>query len=57
MVLNAAFAVFQLVNVGLASTGLLQVGFLILLTSPAGIFYNFVRELGMSPTGDAPPGR
>lgn len=53
MVLDTAFAVLQVVNVGVASTGLLEVGFLILLTSPAGIFYNFVRELGMPRSSDA----
>ena len=53
MVGNVSFAVFQLVNVGVASTALLEVGFLILLTSPAAIFYNFVWELGRPPSGDA----
>ena len=47
MATNSALALFQIVNVAVASTGLLQLGFLFLLTSPAGIFYNFVRELGM----------
>jgi hypothetical protein len=36
-----------------ASTGLLELGFLVLLTSPAGIFYNFVRELGVQGPGDS----
>lgn len=36
------------------SLGVLQLGFILLLSSPAGIFYNFVRELGIrSPFGDA----
>ena len=43
---------FQILNVGVASTGLLELGFLILLTSPAAIFHNFVRELGMQVSGD-----
>lgn len=51
MVTNAAFAVFQSVNVVLGSTAMLQLGFLILLSSPAGIFYNFVRELGLPSEG------
>ena len=54
MVTNAAFAVFQLVNVGVASTGLLEVGFLLLLSAPAGVFYNFVRELGTQQRDEAP---
>jgi len=37
------------VNVALASLGLLQALVLFLLTSPAAIFSNFVRELGASP--------
>ena len=53
MATNAALALFQLLNVGVASTGLLELGFLILLTSPAWIFYNFVRELGMQGPGDS----
>jgi hypothetical protein len=36
----------QVVNLWVASLGLLQIGFIAFLTSPAGIFYNFVRELG-----------
>ena len=42
---GVVFAV-QLVNLWLASLGLLQLGFLFELSSPAGIFSNFVRELG-----------
>lgn len=34
----------QVVNLWLASLGLLQLGYLLLLASPAGIFYNFVRN-------------
>jgi hypothetical protein len=33
-------------NLWLGSVGILQLGYLLLLGSPAGIFYNFVRELG-----------
>ena len=47
-----------IVNVVWASLGLLQVLILILLTSPAGIFTNFVREMGRrpGPVGEADPG-
>jgi hypothetical protein len=52
MATNGSLVLFQVVNVGVASTGMLELGFLILLTSPAAIFYNFVRELGMQASGD-----
>ncbi len=42
----AIYGALQLVNIWLASLGVLQIGFLLELASPAGIFYNFVRELG-----------
>lgn len=44
-----------IVNLWLASLGLLQLCYLLLLGSPAGIFYNFVRELGGTRQA-APPG-
>ena len=47
--MSGALAVLGIVNVFLASLGLLQALILIILTSPAGIFSNFVREMGRSP--------
>ncbi|HEU4320167.1 MAG TPA: hypothetical protein VFS66_08800 [Acidimicrobiia bacterium] len=44
--LTSAFGIACVVNVFLGDLGLLQVVVLILLTSPAGIFLNFVREIG-----------
>ena len=46
---SVALALLGVVNVVLASLGLLQALVLCLLTSPAGIFSNFVREMGRSP--------
>jgi hypothetical protein len=46
MITGALLIGLQVVNLWLASLGLLQIGFLAFLTSPAAIFYNFVRELG-----------
>jgi len=43
---GAIYGALQLVNIRLASLGILQLGFLLELFGPAGIFYNFVRELG-----------
>jgi hypothetical protein len=43
---GAIYGALQLVNIWLASLGILQLGFLLELFGPAGIFYNFVRELG-----------
>ncbi len=48
MVFSGIYAAIQLVNLSLADLGLLQLGFLLELASPAGIFSNFVRELGRS---------
>jgi hypothetical protein len=48
MVFSGIYAAIQLFNLPLASLGLLQLGFLLELASPAGIFSNFVRELGHS---------
>jgi hypothetical protein len=46
---SGLLAALQLVNIRLASLGILQIGFLLNLLSPAGIFSNFVRELGRHP--------
>ena len=46
---SAAYFVLHAVNLQLASLGLLQVMYLLTLASPAGIFSNFVRELGRRP--------
>lgn len=46
MIFSAIFATLQLVNIWWANLGILQLGFLLELLSPAGIFSNFVRELG-----------
>lgn len=46
MVSSAIYAVLQLVNISLANLGILQIGYLLALIEPAGIFSNFVRELG-----------
>jgi hypothetical protein len=43
---SAALALLGIVNVLVASLGLLQALILIILTSPAGVFSNFVREMG-----------
>ena len=48
-ILGATFySALQIANLFLAELGLLELGLLLLLGSPAGIFYNFVRELGRS---------
>ena len=52
---NLFYVSLQAVNLWLASLGILQLGYLLLLGSPAGIFYNFVRELGTARQA-APPG-
>lgn len=46
--LTSLLGLLGLANVLWASLGLLQALILVLLTSPAGIFSNFVRELGAS---------
>jgi len=45
---NAVLGLACLANVLIASLGLLQITVLIILTSPAAIFLNFMRELGGS---------
>lgn len=51
---TGAIAVIALANLFWASLGVLQVLVLTLLTSPAGIFTNFVREIGARPTAAEP---
>jgi hypothetical protein len=51
---GAFYIALQAVNLWLGSLGVLQLGYLLLLGSPAGIFYNFVHELGTS-RQPAPP--
>ncbi len=46
---TVSMGLIGIVNVFWASLGLLQGLFLVLLTSPAGIFTNFVREMGGRP--------
>ena len=49
----ALWGLICLVNVFFGSLGLLQVVVLILLTSPAGIFLNFVKEIGRNKPSSA----
>ena len=51
--MSGALAVLGLMNVFWASLGMLQVLILALLTSPAGIFTNFVREMGTRSRAEA----
>jgi len=44
--MTVGLGLIGIVNVAWASLGLLQAMILVLLTSPAGIFSNFVREMG-----------
>ncbi len=46
MISAALYILLQVVNLFWASVGVLQIGALLMLASPAGIFSNFVRELG-----------
>ena len=43
---SAFLGLLGIVNIAWASLGLLQAPILAVLTSPAGIFSNFVREMG-----------
>jgi hypothetical protein len=52
---NLAYVALLVPNLWLESLGILQLGYMLLLLSPAGIFYNFVRELGGARQA-APPG-
>ena len=56
--MTAVLGLIGIVNVVWASLGLLQALILVLLTSPAGIFSNFVREMGRrsGPVAEADPG-
>jgi hypothetical protein len=56
MLSSALYAALQLVNLSLANLGILQLGFLLALIEPAGIFSNFVRELGRPRRQSALPG-
>lgn len=51
--MTVGLGLIAILNVFWASLGLLQAGILILLTSPAGIFSNFVREMGRRPGAGA----
>jgi hypothetical protein len=55
MIFSGAYFALQLVNIPLANLGLLQLGFLLNLVSPAGIFSNFVRELGRNASSSDEP--
>ena len=57
MIASGLYFALQSVNLQLASLGILQIGLLLALISPAGIFSNFVRELGQNkiPNGEAAP--
>jgi hypothetical protein len=46
MTSSLVYAALQVANFWLGSLAVLQLGYLLMLGSPAGIFYNFVRELG-----------
>lgn len=58
MVTSGALALLGLVNIFWGALGALQALILALLTSPAGIFHNFVREMGTRsrPATDVDPG-
>ena len=43
---SAVYLAFYAVTMAIASIGMLQLGLLLALMEPAGIFYNFVSELG-----------
>jgi hypothetical protein len=53
---TGGLALIGIVNIALASLGVLQALVLILLTSPAGIFSNFMREMGGRSGSAAPTG-
>lgn len=48
MISNLVYVALLVSNLWFASLGILQLGYLLMLGSPAGIFYNFVRELGQA---------
>jgi hypothetical protein len=49
LTMGFVLGVLELANIFWASLALLQVSVLLVLTSPAGIFTNFVREMGRVP--------
>jgi hypothetical protein len=53
-VTNGILGIGAIANLFWADLGVLQVLVLALLTSPAGIFSNFVREIGARPTASEP---
>jgi hypothetical protein len=56
MVTTGAIATAMLVNISVASLGAFQLVALVALTSPAGIFFNFVRGMGAAqPVSEANP--
>lgn len=52
MISSVVYGALHLTNIWLASLGVLQIGFLLALISPAGIFYNFVNALGRKTDDD-----
>lgn len=58
MVMTGSIAAAGLVNIYVASLGIFQLVALVVLTSPAGIFFNFVREMGAAaqPVAEPDPG-
>ena len=54
MATSALLGLLGVVNIAWASLGVLQTLILAVLTSPAGIFSNFVREMGRRPGSVAP---
>ena len=58
MATTGTIAAVSLINIAWASLGALQVLVLVILTSPAGIFFNFVREIGVktAPGGESGEG-
>ncbi len=52
--INIALALLLVANLFWASLGVLQAGVLVVLSSPAGIFSNFVREMGRRPETTPP---
>jgi hypothetical protein len=55
LALSGGLVLLSLLNVAWANLGLLQAIVLFLLTSPAAIFSNFVREMGRGPGSVAEP--
>jgi hypothetical protein len=55
LVISGVLGLLALANVGWGSLGVLQALILVLLTSPAAIFSNFVREMGRGPNSVPEP--